>query len=206
MIKIELAQEKAEMLREILVNHLSEMRIEIAGTHRKEFREFLKKRRELLEDFLLTLERELALAGKEMINIDRLRNVDIFQGVTDWELKSVAQFLEEVNVPEGITLCTEGERAEKLFILEEGAVSIEFKKEDHYEISTPGKIVGWSFLVPPNLYTASAVTIAPSTKLLVIKSPDFYYLMHREPKMGIVVMDNLARVVASRMKARQDYF
>jgi hypothetical protein len=57
--------------------------------------------------------------------------------------------------------------------------------------------------VPPNLYTATAATIAPS-KLLVLKSPDFYYLMHKEPKMGVVVMDNLARVVASRMKARQD--
>jgi len=202
-IQIELSQEKAEMLREIIVNDLSGLKMEIASTKRKEFREFLKKREGLLEEFLLILEKELAAAGKEMVDIERLRNVDIFQGLTDWELKSVAQFLEEVSVPEGVTLCTEGERAEKLFILGEGAVSIRFRK-DSYEINLSGKIVGWSFLVPPNLYTASAVTTAPS-KLLVIKSPDFYYLMHKEPKMGMVVMDNLARVVASRMKAHQDY-
>lgn len=46
------------------------------------------------------------------------------------------------------------------------------------------------------------VTITPS-KLLVINSPDFNYLMRREPKMGVKVMDNLAQVVASRMKAQE---
>jgi hypothetical protein len=40
--------------------------------------------------------------------------------------------------------------------------------------------------------------VAPS-KLLVIKSPDFYYLIHKEPKMGVKVMGNLAQVVAGRL-------
>jgi hypothetical protein len=202
-IHIELDQEKAEMFREILLNNLSGLKMEIAGTKRREFRNFLKKREELLEEFLLILERELAAAGKEMVDIDRLRNVDIFQGLTDWELKTVAQFLEEMSVPEKVTLCIEGERADNLFILEEGGVSVRFRKGDSYEINIQGRTVGWSFLVPPNIYTATAVTITPC-KLLVLKSPDFYYLMHKEPKMGMVVMDNLARVVASRMKARND--
>jgi CRP-like cAMP-binding protein len=54
-------------------------------------------------------------------------------------------------------------------------------------------------LVPPFLYTASAVTTIPS-KVLVIKSPDFYYLIHKEPKMGMKVMNNLAQVIASRLR------
>ncbi len=46
------------------------------------------------------------------------------------------------------------------------------------------------------------VTITPS-ELLVINSPDFYYVIHREPKMGVKVMDNLAQVVASRMRTQE---
>jgi CRP/FNR family cyclic AMP-dependent transcriptional regulator len=198
MVQIELTEEMAEVWREVLVSYLSGLRIEMAYTQRKEFREFLKKRGELLEQSLLGLEKELAAGGREMVSMDKLRTVDIFQGLTDWELKIVSQFFQEEKMAEGVTLFQEGEKADRLFILEEGAVSIRLEEGEKYEIYMAGKIVGWSFLVPPNRYTASAVTIAPS-KLLVIKSPDFYYLIHKEPKMGVKVMENLARVVAGRL-------
>ena len=198
MVLIELTEEMAEMMREVLVSHLSELRMEIAYTNRKEFREYLKGRAELLEGFLQGLEKKLAAGGREMINIDKLRNVDIFQGLTDWELKIVSQFFQEESIKEGVTLFQEGERADRLFILEEGAISLMFKEGEQYRVATPGKIIGWSFLVPPNRYTASAVTTAPS-KLLVIKSPDFYYLIHKELRMGVKVMENLAQVVAGRL-------
>jgi len=140
-----------------------------------------------------------------MIPNERLRNVEIFRGLNDEELKVVAQFCQEETVPEGCTLCEEGAKAIKLFILEEGAISIRFAKGVNFAVQTPGKILGWSFLVPPNRYTASAVTIRPS-KLLVINSPDFYALVNRDPKMGLKIMNNLAQVVSSRMKAFVDYY
>ncbi len=198
MVPIELTEEMAEMVREVLVSHLSELRMEIAYTNRKEFREYLKGRAALLEEFLVRLDKKLAAGGREMISIDKLRNVDIFQGLTDWELRIVSQFFQEEILEEGITLFQEGERADRLFILEEGAVSLSFKEEEQYSVADPGRIIGWSFLVSPNRYTASAVTTAPS-KLLVIKSPDFYYLIHKELRMGVKVMENLAQVVASRL-------
>ena len=139
-----------------------------------------------------------------MILIERLRNVEIFRGLKDEELAIAAQFCQEENVPEGVTLCEEGARADKLFILEEGAISIRFEKGVNFTIRVPGKILGWSFLVPPNRYTASVVTIAPS-RLLVIKGPDFYDLVHKETRMGLKIMDNLAQVVSSRLKAFVDY-
>jgi hypothetical protein len=197
-VQVELTEEMAGMMREVLVSHLSGLRMEMAYTNRRELREFLRKRAELLEGFLLGLERKLAAGGRAMINIDQLRNVDIFQGLTDWELKIVSQFFQEENVIEGVTLFQEGERADRLFILEEGAVSLTLEEGEQYSVTTPGRIIGWSFLVPPNRYTASAVTTAPS-KLLLINSPDFYYLIHKELRMGVKVMENLAQVVASRL-------
>ena len=198
MVQVELSDPKAELLREVLVGYLSDLRMEIAYTQRKELREFLKKRGETLEELVQFIEKKLAEGGREMISIDRLRRVDVLQGLTDWELKIVAQFLKEENFPEGITLFEEGQKADRLFILEEGRISIQFPKGEPNNINGPGKILGWSFLVPPHRYTASAETKAAS-KLLVMKSPDFYYLIHKEPKMGVKVMANLAQVVASRL-------
>lgn len=140
-----------------------------------------------------------------MVQIERLKNVEIFHSLDEVELKQAARFCQEERVPQGKTLCAEGARADHLFILEEGAVSIQFKRGATYTVHGPGKILGWSFLVPPNRYTASVVTMAPC-RLLLIKSPDFYELVHQEPKMGLKIMDNLAQVVASRMKAFVDYY
>ena len=202
MAQIEITQVEIDLLREILKRYLSELTVEIAHSDRKDFREFLKKRREFMEDFIQRLDKELALGKREMISIDRLREVEILQGLAEWELQSIVQFFQEETAAAGVSLCEEGARADQLYILEQGSVSLRSKKLGQLEINTPGKIVGWSFLVPPYRYTASAVTTAPS-KLLVIKSPDFYYLIHKEPKMGMKVMNNLAQVMASRFKGAE---
>ena len=135
-----------------------------------------------------------------MVHVDRIRKVDIFEGLKDEELRVVSQFCQEARVFENSTLCEEGARADKLFILEEGTVSIRWEKGASLEIRGPGKILGWSFLVPPNRYTASVVTVTPS-RLLVIKGPDFYEMVHRDSKTGLKIMDNIAKVVAGRLKA-----
>jgi hypothetical protein len=198
MAQIELTQVEIEMLREILTKQLSELTLETAFTHRKDFHEFLKRRREFIEGLVGRLEREIASGKREAVKIDRLRKVDILQGLAEGELESIAQYFEEENFSAGVTLCEEGNNADRLYVLEQGKLSINSRKGDQYDIDMPGRIVGWSFLVPPFLYTASAVTKTAS-KVLMIKSPDFYYVIHKEPKMGMKVINNLAQVIASRL-------
>lgn len=199
MVEVDFANSEIEILREILVSHLADLRTEIACTDRREFREFLHRRREVMEEFVQRLGKELEAGGREMIGIDRLKKVDILQGLTEWELQAIAPFFREKNFAADAVLCMEGEKAQAMYILEQGAVSIRSRRWEAYEIDTPGKIVGWSFLVPPNLSTATGVTLVPS-RLLVIESPDFYYFIHKEQKIGMKVMDNLAQVVAARWK------
>ena len=203
MAQFELAQIEIDMLREILRKQLSELTVETAFTHRKDFHEFLKRRKEFIEGFIERLERELASGRREVIKIDRLRKVDILEGLAEEDLQSIAQYFEEENVNAGVTLCEEGRDADRLYVLEEGGVSISSKKGGQYDIDIPGKIVGWSFLVPPFLYTASAVAKTAS-RVLVIKSPDFYYIIHKEPKMGMKVINNLAQIIASRLKGHEE--
>ena len=56
MVRLELTEADAEVLRDILTYHLSELRMEIAGTESKDFREDLKKREEVLKKVLSVLE------------------------------------------------------------------------------------------------------------------------------------------------------
>jgi hypothetical protein len=198
MVQIELSPEKAAILQEVLVSYLSELRLEIGYTHIEEFQEFLRRRGDLMEGLLERLEKGLTAGGKPFVSADRLRKVDILQGLTEWELKSISQFFQGEKFSVGVTLCREGEIADRLFVLEEGTVSIRMQGREAVTIDTPGKTVGCSFLVPPNRYTATAATLTAAA-MLVIKSPDFSYLIHKAPRMGIKIMANLAQVVAGRL-------
>ncbi len=56
MVDVELTQNEANILREILQTHLSELTFEIAFTHNREFTELLRKKRDFMIDFLQRLE------------------------------------------------------------------------------------------------------------------------------------------------------
>lgn len=58
MVTIELTQEEARMLREVLTSYLSDLRMEIADTDSKAFREALKEGEVFLKDLLHRLEQE----------------------------------------------------------------------------------------------------------------------------------------------------
>ncbi len=75
MVHIELDYEGTEMLKEILGSHLSELRMEVAHTDRKEFREFLEKRKKFLEHLLQELDRESVIAGKRTIGAERIPEI-----------------------------------------------------------------------------------------------------------------------------------
>jgi hypothetical protein len=95
MAQIEMTQDEIEMLREILRKQLSELTLETAFTHRKDFHEFLQRRKEFMEGFVGRLERELASGRREPVKIDRLRKVEILGGLAEEELQSIAQHFEE---------------------------------------------------------------------------------------------------------------
>jgi hypothetical protein len=75
MIQIELTQSEANMLRDILKKHLSELSFEIAFTHRRDFVEFLEKRKEFIETLVQRLERELTPGERS-----QLKKADFLQG------------------------------------------------------------------------------------------------------------------------------
>ncbi len=66
MAQIELNREKVEILQEILRSHLSEIRMELANTDTKDFREFLRKRIEFLEQFVYALEKGSVRAPRDV--------------------------------------------------------------------------------------------------------------------------------------------
>ena len=62
MVKLELNADEAKVLRNILENYKTHLRIEIVGTYRREFRDALKERERVLEKLISRIE-EGGLSG-----------------------------------------------------------------------------------------------------------------------------------------------
>ncbi len=60
MTRIELTKDEANMLREILQNHLTELTHELAFSHSKDSIQYLKQRKEFIEGLIQRLGKEQA--------------------------------------------------------------------------------------------------------------------------------------------------
>ena len=68
--------------------------------------------------------RVAAYISRRDSKIEALRRLAIFSGLSDRELKSVASYVDSVDLPAGHTLIREGERGREFFVIAEGTVSV----------------------------------------------------------------------------------
>ncbi len=75
MVEVDCTNSEIELLHEVLVGQIADLRMEIACTDRREFREFLYKRRDFMEEFVRRLEKEIEAGGREMIGMKVMENL-----------------------------------------------------------------------------------------------------------------------------------
>ena len=84
-----------------------------------------------------------------------------------------------------------------------GNVSIRFKPHDGEIINVSdiqdGDVFGWSAALGREEYTSCAITTSASD-LVGIKGKDLRELCSSHPKVGVVILERLAGVIAERLK------
>jgi CRP-like cAMP-binding protein len=135
-----------------------------------------------------------------------IREADLFHGVDEKVIMDIGAGAIEEHHPAGVTLFETAQNADFLYVLEEGSVDIVIGETEgeglHFLASNLGEVFGWSALVDPFTYTATALT---KTDVQLIKVPrdKVELAMQRYPKDGLVIMRHLAGIVATRL--RQTY-
>ncbi len=138
-----------------------------------------------------------------MVPIETLKSLDIFDGLNDKELESLKEIAEVVELPKGAIIFREHEDANDLFILLQGNIAIQFevgRNRDAVVHSVgAGQAFGWSALVQPCQFTATAKCINHST-LVTISRVKLRDLMEEDCHMGFVIMEKLAELVSERLR------
>jgi CRP-like cAMP-binding protein len=131
--------------------------------------------------------------------------MDLFSGLSEAQLAGIAAFCQEVTYAKGKMLFHEGQTAGQLFILLEGKVHLQVRLASHLDnitveiISQPYHTLGWSGLVSPYYYTASAICQADS-RLVALDGPALMQVLEADPATGFTVMRRITEIVCDRLR------
>ncbi|MDH4227903.1 MAG: cyclic nucleotide-binding domain-containing protein [Deltaproteobacteria bacterium] len=129
-----------------------------------------------------------------------LRNSYIFGSLTAKEIDAVAAISEEKKYKAASVIFKEGEKAEKLYLLVSGKVSIEMDVSSKEKVSVmteakPGGEFGWSALIDPHMHVVSARAAVDST-ILCVDTKALDNLIAKDYYMGYVIMRGVAKLSA----------
>jgi len=129
-----------------------------------------------------------------------VREIELFNGIASHIIDEIAELATEETFPLGHALFRKGDVADYLYILEEGEVNIVIQEQGHisFPVNQLGRVLGWSALVEPNRYTATAECVKDS-KVIKIDGGRLMRILEKHPREGMTIMRRLAGVIATRL-------
>lgn len=128
--------------------------------------------------------------------IDVLRQVPFFEGLSTKVLARIDHHLDEVNVPAGWLLTSQGDSAYEAFIIADGVAEIRVDDEPVRDTEV-GELIGEIGLLKNTLRSATVVAKTPM-RLLVIDSRETNALLHEDKRVAERVQENLRRHLEGR--------
>ena len=129
-----------------------------------------------------------------------IREIDLFEGMSQRFIDEVAKIMVEESYGEGFFLFKEGDPADSFYVLEEGNIRLAIGEEGHitYTLNAPGDSFGWSSLVDRDVYTTSAQCTQP-TKVIKIEKGKLQRMFDKHRFSGLMFYKRLARTIGDRL-------
>ena len=128
------------------------------------------------------------------------QEVELFHGIPSHIIDEIAELVIQENHKAGQILFKEGDFADYLYILEEGEIKLAIKgdKQLSFSMDKTGSIFGWSALVEPRRYTATADCVK-DCKVIKVDADRLMSTFQKHPAEGLAIMRRLAGVIADRL-------
>jgi CRP-like cAMP-binding protein len=139
-----------------------------------------------------------------MVNAQVLKGFGLFKGLGDSELDKIAELCKERSFKQGERIFAEGTRATDVHLCRSGKVDIMIWVREPWNRNVivhraeAGELFGWSALVAPYTYTASAECVE-SGQEIYIKGSELLDLFDQNTHMGYSVMRNITGDVSARL-------
>ena len=133
------------------------------------------------------------MAMRSKAKTDLIKSVPLFEHCSRRDLAKIAQITDELDVPEGKVLITQGERGREFFVIVSGEVEV---RRDGKKLTTlgPGSFFGEMALLSNRPRTATVTVLTP-LRVLVIADRAFVDLLDSMPDLWLKV----ARALVERV-------
>jgi len=139
-----------------------------------------------------------------MDKLEILERSDLFRELSHEQLSLVEKMCAAEVYEPGTIIHRANTIIDKLYVIEEGLVGIILEPGplSHRQLQAVCNFetFGWEAAIPPHMSTATAKAIE-KTKVLAFNGHDLVNLLSTNPKVGCVVYQGVARVVAHRLHA-----
>ncbi len=144
------------------------------------------------------------------ISLDKfLPSLPVMAGVDEAALQFLGGLAAEANYAAGSVIVREGEPGDRVFFVCSGGVQVVKQADGEPAVRLaefgPGDFFGEMSLVESVVRSASVVAIAP-TRVFTLKNSDFYKLYKRRPDQYSIVLLNIARDLARRLRRLDEHF
>lgn len=134
-----------------------------------------------------------------------LRNILIFQDLTDRELAHIERILYRRTYKDGEVIFREGEPGLGMYIIEQGFVDIALASDgEKLAELCDGDFFGELSLLDDGPRTATA-TAREECRMLCFFQPELMDLLNVSPRLGVKVLLGLSRTLGERLKRANEY-
>jgi CRP-like cAMP-binding protein len=138
-----------------------------------------------------------------MVSVEILRSLTCFAGVSSETLSALAALAEDVPLQAGQVLWHAGDQAWKLYVIRQGQVDIIYPlregKQCVLDTVVGGELTGWSAVLEPGKFTATAVS-REAGRALVLPGAGLRELCQRDAAFGYRLFVQVAKTLASRLE------
>ena len=139
-----------------------------------------------------------------MVTVEVLKKFELYKGLADDSLDKIAELCHLYSMHEDDRIFAEGTRARDIHLCHSGKFDIliwvgqPWNKNIAVHRAGPGEVFGWSALVAPYIYTASAECVE-SGEEISIKGSELLTISHQSPRIGYAIMENLSANISLRL-------
>ncbi len=130
-------------------------------------------------------------------------NLPLFMGFNEHQISQLQHLMEFCSFDADMVLFEQGSKAEYLYILAKGSVTIRYKPYDGPALNVtnilPGNVFGWSAALNRLTYSSGAITVEYS-EAIRLRRNDIQTLCQKFPTTGALFIDRLASVISERIK------
>jgi CRP/FNR family cyclic AMP-dependent transcriptional regulator len=131
------------------------------------------------------------------------QKIPLFDGLTREQLEPLANGFRSETFKAGSLVFSQGDPADRLYILISGKVAIKFKPPDGEVLMVAevvdGGVFGWSSTLGRESYTSGACCME-DCETISISGQDLRIMCEEHPETGVIILERLAEVIAQRLR------